>query len=182
MKLNQQILKECLHYDPLTGDFIWLHRPVEHFHDANTQKKINSRQAGTKAGKIDARGYVIIQIFGNKYRAHRLAWLYVHGVLPEEIDHKNQIRSDNRIANLLSGNHQQNMMNLPVYGNNTSGVTGVSWHKRSNKWHAYGNIDKKRVSLGYFVSFEEAKNVRQKWEAEQGFSINHGKMTSLGGC
>ncbi len=181
MNITQKTLKEALYYDPLTGLFIWLNRPVDHFANVGTQKQINTKHAGKFAGTTDDKGYIKIQLFGNKYRAHRLAWLYVHGELPEDIDHKNQKRNDNRIANLRSVNHQTNMMNLPIYTNNSSSVMGVSWHKHREKWWAYGNLAGKRKSLGYFDSFHDAVVTREKWEKDNGFHVNHGKLKASGG-
>ena len=49
---------------------------------------------------------------------------------------------------------------------NTSGVKGVSWYPKYNKWLVRININKKRKNLGYYESFEEAVNVRKKAEQE----------------
>lgn len=86
--ITQEELKEYLHYDPLTGDFNWT--------IGKRGLKVNS-----KAGSMNDQGYVIIRINNIRYRAHRLAWLYVYGHFPiNEIDHINGVRSDNRIENL----------------------------------------------------------------------------------
>lgn len=44
---------------------------------------------------------------------------------------------------------------------NTSGVQGVSWSGSSNKWHVYVGYKKRRATLGYFDTLEEAKKVRE---------------------
>lgn len=50
------------------------------------------------AGSKDKDGYIVITIHRKLYKAGRLAWFYVHGRWPAgEIDHKNRIRSDNRL-------------------------------------------------------------------------------------
>ena len=84
--LNIDKVKNILSYDKDTGDFIWkLFR-------GNTAKK------GSIAGSVDSRGYLQINISGRLYLAHRLAWLYEYGVVPNgEIDHINHNRIDNRI-------------------------------------------------------------------------------------
>lgn len=76
--LTQHRLKELLHYEPETGVFTW---------------KVDSRdggrghRSGDTAGTL-AQGYTVIRVGKVVYKAHRLAWLYVHGSFPEhEIDH-----------------------------------------------------------------------------------------------
>ena len=43
---------------------------------------------GTVAGCINDQGYRVIQILGERHKAHRLVWLWHHGTWPEpEADH-----------------------------------------------------------------------------------------------
>lgn len=51
-------------------------------------------------------------------------------------------------------------LSKPLKPTNTSGVTGVSFEKRREKWVAYVNVDKKRKHLGYFNTREEAVKAR----------------------
>ena len=48
--------------------------------------------------------------------------------------------------------------------NNTSGVKGVSWYPKYNKWIARINVNKKRISLGYFENFDDAVKARKEAE------------------
>ena len=92
-KLTAERLRERLHYDAGTGVFT---------------RRVGSGHArtGEMAGSVHSTGYVRISIDGGKYTAHCLAWLYVHGVWPpDQIDHINGNRSDNRIANLRERRH-----------------------------------------------------------------------------
>lgn len=52
---------------------------------------------------------------------------------------------------------------------NKSGVTGVCWDRRQNKWQAYINIDAVQVSLGFFKEKEHAITARK--EAEKRFGV-----------
>jgi len=100
--LTQSQLKEILTYNPDTGIFTWL-------------VASNGRiRVGDIAGTTD-NGYVRIMIERTKYRAHRLAWLYVHGESPkEQIDHINHIRDDNRINNLRCVSCHENFKNMTM--------------------------------------------------------------------
>ena len=143
--VTQERLKELFSYDPEAGDFVRLvGRPGP-----------NAR-AGDVAGCDNGQGYVRIYVDGHGYKAHRLAWLYVHGEWPKHIDHVNGDRADNRIDNLRSVNQQQNNMNLPVYKNNTSGLRGVSFYKRTGRWKAQIQASGKKIGLGYFDTPDEA--------------------------
>lgn len=49
---------------------------------------------------------------------------------------------------------------------NTSGHTGVCFDKRSQKWHAYINYQKKRYYLGYYKDIDDAIRARKEGEAK----------------
>ena len=56
-----------------------------------------SASIGDVAGHQRRDGYIAIKIDRIAYKAHRLAWLHVHGEWPpNEIDHINGDRGDNR--------------------------------------------------------------------------------------
>jgi hypothetical protein len=124
--------------------------------------------AGDIAGSISkTTGYRQIQINKKCYKEHRLAWLYVHGTLPtNHIDHINGNKHDNRIDNLREATHSENHQNRCTQHNNTSGFTGVVWHKRENKWQSRISIDGVRVQLGYFNTPYEAHLAYLKAKAE----------------
>jgi hypothetical protein len=102
-------------------------------------------------------GYIQIGIEGKYYLAHRLAWLYVYGFMPEnEIDHIHGLTTDNRISELREATHQQNLFNQKMHSRNTSGFKGVSWHKTKNKFRARIEVFGKEIHLGYFRDSESA--------------------------
>ena len=81
------------------------------------------------------------------------------------IDHVHMERkNDNRKANLRIATKSQNEMNVPIRSNNTSGVTGISWAKDSQRWHAYISKNGIRDNLGWFENFEDAVNARKAAE------------------
>lgn len=82
----------------------------------------------------------------------------------KEIDHINRNRLDNRKCNLRIVNRSVNSVNKGLYKNNTSGIKGVYYDKRCQKWVARIDVCKKPVHLGKFLNIEEAKSARQKAE------------------
>lgn len=112
-------------------------------------------------GVSAAHGYLHVKLHGKKYMAHRLAWLLHTGSRPsQQLDHINGVRDDNRIDNLRECTPAENQQNLTKYKNNSSGVQGVCWHKRDEKWMARINVDGKCINLGYFNTVEEATAAR----------------------
>jgi hypothetical protein len=151
--LTQARLKELLHYDPETGHFTW-------------RVSRSRTPAGSRAGTPGSNGYTNIGIDGVLRLAHRLAFLYMTGALPPEVDHINRDKSDNRWANLRPASRRENEGNKGLLSNNTSGHRGVSWYKRTRKWSAKGKRDGRQIHLGYFDTLEEAAAAAQAWRGE----------------
>lgn len=143
MELTQERLTELLEYDTTTGVFTWK-RPCG--------RPSRTLGAGVKEKTY---GYILIGIDGLMYRAHRLAWLYVHGDFPaRHIDHINGVRDDNRISNLREATESQNACNRA--GTSKTGYKGVYLHRRSGRWYAMLQWKKKKYYLGYFDTPEAA--------------------------
>lgn len=138
--------RELLHFDTCTGVFRW-------------RRASNSRVLPwAVAGHVNpVLGYVQIGIDGKHYLAHRLAWYYVHGVWPaDQLDHRDGVRSNNRMSNLREAGHAENGQNQTLRSDNTSGFLGVSWFKRDSNWKAQIRLNGTSYSLGYFDTPEEA--------------------------
>lgn len=126
---------------------------------------LNSK--GKRAGSKYPNGYRCIAINKKRYYEHRLVWLYHHGYLPEcQIDHINQIKDDNRIENLrlCPRNDIDNSQNQSIQKNNKSGCIGVYTSPTSGKWCAEIKVNKKRIHLGTFISYEDAVKARKESE------------------
>ena len=137
--LTQKRLKEVLDYNPTTGIFT-----------RKTKTAYNSH-IGEIVGSFDSRGYWQITIDRERYKAHRLAWLYIKGYFPEnEIDHLNGKKDDNRLSNLREVSRACNMQNSKKYSTNTSGFPGVDWNKQNKKWRARIRIHNKKYFLGIY--------------------------------
>lgn len=154
-RITQEALKSILEYDQNTGVFKWIKRLSKRVH------------VGDIAGHLVDDGYVLIGIGRSVYRAHILAWLYVHGEYPNsQIDHINQNKQDNRILNLRLVSKKQNMENRGSQKNNTTGFKGVSWHKQRKKFVAWIKHNGKQRYLGIYASAEQAYSAYQKAAAE----------------
>lgn len=152
--LSQETLKALLHYDPCTRVFIWKARDVWYFSDgaqtaSHNQKIWNSKFAGKMTGSRNSHGYSTIRIFDKLYGAHRLAWLYMTGEMPEEVDHINLRRDDNAWHNLRAATHVQNSRNCARKKNNKVGLKGVHVHE-PGKWRARIQHHGETICLGVY--------------------------------
>jgi len=153
--LTVERLREALRYDPMTGLFTWPQRRRTGLLNSHSEFPAGHRKTGKDGG------YIVIRINFQLYRAHRLAWFYVHGEWPNgEIDHINGDPTDNRIANLRVATSSNQRMNSRRRTDNTSGVKGVCYDRRREKWIAEIMIDGKKHHLGQFPTLLEAKGVR----------------------
>lgn len=82
------------------------------------------------------------------------------------VDHINHDKLDNRKDNLRICTQQQNMMNNKIRKNNTSGVTGVAWHKEKNKWRSVIMVNHKQIHIGYYSDIDDAIEARRNAEIE----------------
>lgn len=71
-------------------------------------------------------------------------------------DHISGDTLDNRRCNLRCVNHAQNMQNRKLGSNSSSGLKGVCWHSRDERWTAYIKHFGRRIHLGNFGTKEEA--------------------------
>lgn len=126
-----------LSYDRTTGHFTWIKAP-----------KMHPRMQNKKAGSTRD-GYVKIKVQGIAYSAHRLAWLITYGTMPELIDHKNRMPSDNRLVNLRIATRLNNSQNHSPLRKSSPWPAGVRQSK-SGKFVARIRNNKVPVHLGSF--------------------------------
>lgn len=140
-----------LNYDSDTGVFTW---------KIDRQPGI---KAGTPAGWIEAAGYVVIEIDGHAYKAHRLAWLFVYGRwITKHTDHVNRIKNDNRICNLRKASKGENVTNSKVRTDSKSGIKGVIWAPRQKRWKVQVRKKGRKSVARYFLKLEVAIRFRQE--------------------
>ncbi|TPM62085.1 MULTISPECIES: HNH endonuclease [unclassified Mesorhizobium] len=99
--IDQATLRDRIDYDPTTGVFRW-----------KSTTAYQERRIGQIAGWIDTHGHRVIEIDGIRYKAGRLAFMYMLGRWPtNEADHKNRKPSDNRWRNLRDATRADNNVN-----------------------------------------------------------------------
>ena len=146
-RLTAERARQLVSYDEETGAITWLvSRP-------------GRCRIGGLAGSVNAQGYVMLSLDGQRYCGHRVAWLHVHGCWPSgQIDHIDGDRSNNALRNLRdvpSGINSQNQRRARV--TNRQGALGVGTVAKTGKYHARITVRGVTHGLGYaFNTIEEA--------------------------
>ena len=167
-------LYECFTYNPITGLLYWKERPLHHFKSEGLCNKWNRQFANKQTfTSTDGEGYAYGGITQNGkrtfYKAHRVAWKMVHGTDPDQIDHDNRVRTDNRIVNLIVSDATGNARNRKMRTDNATGYTGVELVP-SGKFVA-------RLAQDYIGTYDtalEASQAREQLKVSKGYHQNHG--------
>ncbi|PXW42144.1 AP2 domain-containing protein [Klebsiella oxytoca] len=156
-------LREAVHYNPDTGRF-------------------TRRSNGTPMEHLCGSGYYCLNLLKRSRLAHRMAYYYMTGRLPEKVDHIDGNRLNNEWKNLREATHAENMWNTGMITTNASGVKGVHWHKKYKKWVAEIRTNKKKYYVGSFSDLEEARLAieKRRKELHGGFFKPDGQVKNAG--
>lgn len=142
----KDLIKEYIHYEPETGELFWKKSPALWI------------KPGDKAGCLNQNGYIHVILKGKCLKAHRVAWLLSYGDWPkQQIDHINNIRTDNRISNLRDVDEQTNQSKKKCHQEGI--LWGTSFHKKTKTYAARFSFEKKIYCIGYYKTREEAHKV-----------------------
>jgi hypothetical protein len=111
---------------------------------------------GLIAKKKSNNGYIMLTVRDNFLNAyylygHQFAWYYKYKKTTRLLDHKNRIKTDNRICNIRESTKSKNAMNM-------NNVKGYTYCQRSQKFIAIITVNYKKIHLGSFDNKEDAKN------------------------
>lgn len=179
---KEGVIKAFFDYDADTGAICWKSwiDPRWNKYKGRYQNFLRER-----AGKIvkfgrQGHGYLVVGAGGIKgITAHQIVWVLTYGNMPEHhIDHIDGNPENNKIENLRDVPQKINVRNQRIRKDNTSGVTGVCWCKKLEKWKAQISVDGSRKGLGYYNTIEEAAKAREEFFAKNpqlGYTKRHGK-------
>ena len=178
-------IKEYFTYEQETGYLIWNKRDLSDFQDNRAGKSWNSKYAGKRVGGIskskkDNTSYFKTTVVVNgdiiPLTVHRIVWFLSYGKWPEGlIDHMDGNGLNNRLDNLRDVTSTNNGRNSKLISTNTTGVSGVNWNKRDEKWFATKSVGGKSGYLKCSKDFFEVVCARKSWEyAEGNFTERHG--------
>ena len=107
----------------------------------------------------DRNGYGQLTIKRTGYYAHRAAWQFAKGPIPDgmSVDHTCHNPACVRIDHLRLVNHKQNQENRMTESRSSSGFRGVYWNKRRGDWEAKVCHERRSIHVGFFADLEDAK-------------------------
>lgn len=139
----------------------------------------NIKKSGIRAGSLvgfkNNQGYLQVSIEGKKYLVHRLVFFMHYGYFPQEVDHINNVITDNRVENLREASRIQNCYNQKNRQKGISGIKNVEWKGDKKKWRVVFRVNGKSKHFGYFDDIVLAEQVAQKAR-----NIYHGEFANHG--
>ena len=112
---------------------------------------------------IDRAGYHSLYSYDPNTKCNiKMHWILVG----KNYDHANRLPLDNRKANLRIATFEENTQNRNKRSDNTSGIIGVSWDDKKQKWIARISVHKKRICLGTFANKIDAITARLEAESQ----------------
>ncbi len=116
---------------------------------------VRGHKSTCKGGKY---GYLQATVRGRAYQLNRIVWEMFNGPIPDGYVIENADDSCAKIENLkLISRSERNAKCKPC---GISGIKGVSWHKKDNKWLAGIKINEISRVLGYFDNINDAIKAR----------------------
>jgi len=127
---EERLIKEKeITYNPMSGRF--------------TDAKSNYRDT-----TIGADGYRTISIGGKTYKAHRLIFLLSgQNISEKEVDHIDNIRSNNTWINLRIVSKKQSQANALLRTDSSTKIKGLTFHKSKKLWVGRVQHNKKRYEV-----------------------------------
>lgn len=138
-EIDIETLRQHLVYDSEQGKIYSLHSR-------------GNIKAGKELGTSNGEGYKTLNLLGQTFFLHRVAFAMHNGFWPEMVDHINGDREDNRAINLRASNKYLNARNASA--KNGARFRGAC--KRSFGWEVSIMSEGKQIYIGRFRDEVEA--------------------------
>lgn len=122
-------------------------------------------------------GYLQVGLYLEGERKHLVHRLVAEAFLENwdenlTVNHRNYVKTDNRVENLELMSRSQNSSNQNKEGR-TSRYLGVSWNKRDKNWRAHIKRDGKPFHIGYFDDEKKTAVARDKYVIDHGWEKDY---------
>lgn len=167
MMLTVESLREIFTHDPVSGFLYWKV-------STGARSKVGGRAGMVKL--VGKQRYLTVGVLGAKPVIHKIIWALHYGQFPTgEIDHINGNREDNSIGNLRDVSRSENNRNARPRIDNKSGIRGVCWNNKKQRWIVQIGLDRKVHQVGGYMDFFDACCSRKSAEIQLGYHANHGR-------
>lgn len=124
------------------------------------------KDSGERVGCLNLEGYRVFGYNGVQYKEHREVFFLINGYYPNQIDHRNRIKSDNRPSNLRDADQYQNQYNRKDV---------LGYRKKRGRYEARISYQGKRIALGSYkcstaarlAYLKAAKELYGEWYAKE---------------
>lgn len=176
--ITKEYLNECFNINFQSGEIYWKERPRKHFTTDVKFNNWNKRFSGKVATRDTKCPYIRVMLDGKYHTAHKIITICYYAdseVAGCVVDHFNKNKKDNRISNLRICKQTENMKNLKLYDNNSSGISGVSFIQASSTWLVeISNGGRENRIRKYFKDLFEACCARKSLELKYDYAKGHG--------
>ena len=119
-------------------------------------------------GHVSAQGYGAFFYQGDSRQAHRVSYELRFGQMPDgsQIDHACRNRRCVNPEHLRIVTAAENMQNRAVRSDSKSGMRGVSYRAKEQKWVAHAQSNGGRRYLGLYKTAEDAERAVTAWRRE----------------
>ena len=135
------------------------------YRDGNLYRKVatgRNVKVGDLVGNMpNKKGYRKVRFCEKTHSVHRIIFLMHHGYIPEQVDHIDGDKLNNKIENLRPATAQQNSFNKKSC-NPSSGYKNVAWNEECKKWQVQLQINGKKKYFGLYKDIELADLVAQE--------------------
>ncbi len=138
-----------------------------------------SAKTGVGFDSMNKRGYMTfshsnIEGVSKNILSHRMVFYLANSFLPDQIDHINRVRNDNKPCNLRPATQTQNNANVTSQKGSSSKYLGVKKMHKPNRWTAAIKVDKISTHLGTFHNEKDAAQAYNKAAND-----THGEFANL---
>ena len=114
---------------------------------------------------VNPQGYCIVVLYKGKKShpktIHRLVMSVFEGESDLHVNHKDENKLNNNLDNLEYTTNRENSQHYHKTKKSSSKFVGVTWNKKSAKWHSQIQINGKSKHLGYFDDEQKASEAYQ---------------------
>jgi len=136
-------------------------RDVFYYKDGEIYWRVlKGRRTSGPVGCINSRGYKTVRVILNGrvhcLTAHRIIFAMSNNFWPDQVDHINGDRADNRIENLRKASCSQNCVNRNYIYSNKNKYRGYTYRESRGIYEVYVTTNNKNKYIGSYLTEEEA--------------------------
>ena len=130
---------------------------------------------GKPVGYVTRQGYKRVEVNGKSYAVHRLVYVMFNNSLPEQLDHIDCNKLNNRIENLRPASSAENSSNRNLRSDNQYGTKNIYFDKTNGKWIVQVRKHGKSYFFGRYKDKDHAAKV-----AKTARNLLHGEFANHG--